>query len=399
MIFKLLLLFIPVSLALSYFEFSPLWIFATAAAAIIPLAEWIRRATERIAHHSGSVIGGLLNITFGNSAEMILALFVLLEGNVTVVKATITGSIIGNSLFGLGLAIVVGSFGRSVQTFSRERAGLLSSLLILSVIGLLVPALFDYTERGISSAQNTAQLDENLSLGVAVVLIAAYIGNLVYTLFTHRDVFAVEETENSDKIEQEAAKDDAKQNLENRNQAERKSETEQKNKEARKDEEAQKSETAEWSFWTAMGILVAATVGVAVEAELVSGALEATSEQLGLTTFFLGIIVLPLIGNAAEYFSVVYFARKNQMGLVMSIAVGASIQIALLTAPLLVLISYAFGKPMNLVFSNPLELIAIAGVAFAVNSIAQDGETTWFEGLLLLAVYALLGLAFFFVTV
>lgn len=400
MVFKLLLLFIPVSLALSYFEFSPLWIFASAAAAIIPLAEWIRRATEQIAHHSGSVIGGLLNITFGNSAEMILALFVLLEGNVTVVKATITGSIIGNSLFGLGLAIVVGSFGRSVQRFSRERAGLLSSLLILSVIGLLVPALFDYTERGIASASDAARLDENLSLGVAVVLIAAYAGNLIYTLITHRDVFATEETGQTEKSNRKKEKpENAEQEAKNKNEAAQKGETEKKNESERKSEEAKKGETAEWSFWTAMGILVAATVGVALEAELVSGALEDTAKQLGLTTFFLGIIVLPLVGNAAEYFSVVYFARKNQMGLVMSIAVGASIQIALLTAPLLVLISYAFGKPMNLVFSNPLELIAIAGVAFAVNSIAQDGETTWFEGLLLLAVYALLGLAFFFVTV
>ena len=136
---------------------------------------------------------------------------------------------------------------------------------------------------------------------------------------------------------------------------------------------------------------------MALEAELVSGALEKTAGALGLTTFFLGVMVLPLVGNAAEYFAAIYFARQDRMDLVMTIAVGSSIQIALFTAPLLVLVSWAMGRPMNLVFANPLELIAIAGVAFAVNAIAQDGETTWFEGVLLLAVYALLGLAFFFV--
>jgi Ca2+:H+ antiporter len=154
----------------------------------------------------------------------------------------------------------------------------------------------------------------------------------------------------------------------------------------------------EWSLSRALAVLIAATVVVAVEASFVSGALEATATTLGISQFFLGIVVLPIVGNAAEYVSVIYFARKDRMGLVMSIAVGSSIQVALLTAPLLVLISYVVGHPMNLVFSNPLELIAIAGVAFAVNSIAQDGETTWFEGLLLIAVYILLALAFFFVT-
>ena len=185
--------------------------------------------------------------------------------------------------------------------------------------------------------------------------IVVYVGNLIYTLVTHSDVFASEE-------------------------------------------DAHNTEKPSWSLGRALAVLLGATVAVALEAELVSGALEASATALGLTTFFLGIIVLPIVGNAAEYFSAVYFARKDRMGLVVGIAVGASIQVALLTAPLLVLISYLMGHPMNLVFSNPLELIALAGVAFAVNSIAQDGETTWFEGLLLLAVYALLALAFFFAT-
>src|SRR3954470_4472858 len=172
MIFYILLLFVPISLALELFGAPPLWVFATATAAIIPLAEWTRRGTEQVAIHAGSVVGGLLNVTFGNSAELILALFVLYAGKIEVVKATITGSIIGNSLLGLGLAIIAGSWKREKQTFGREHAGLLSSLLILCVIALLIPALFDYTERGVYGVSDPTAIDERLSLSVAVVLIA-----------------------------------------------------------------------------------------------------------------------------------------------------------------------------------------------------------------------------------
>lgn len=351
MIFTYLLLLVPFSLALAYFHAPPLWVFVTAAAAIIPLAEWIRRATEQMALRAGPAIGGLLNVTFGNVAELILALFVLYSGKPDVVKATITGSIIGNSLLGLGIAILAGSWGREKQTFKRERAGLLASLLILSVIGLLIPALFDYTEQGLFPSLNRGPSDERLSLGVSAVLILVYAGNLIYTLLTHRDVFSSAETD----------------------------------------------QQPSWPLAKSLVVLLAATGVVAAESDLVAAALSGTASRLGLSAFFIGVIVLPLVGNAAEYVTAFYFARQDQMGLVMSISVGSSIQVALLTAPLLVLISYALGRPMDLVFSNPLELIAIGGAAFAVNSIAQDGETTWFEGLLLLAVYALLALAFFFV--
>jgi Ca2+:H+ antiporter len=346
---------VPLSLGLGHFGAPAVWVFLAAAAAIVPLANWIRRGTEQLAHIAGPALGGLLNVTFGNVAELVLALFVLKQGKAAVVKASITGSLVSNSLLGLGLAIIVGSWSREKQVFQRERAGLLSSLLILSVIALLVPALFDYTERSLRRVPQAGHLDEQLSLGVAVVLIIAYGANLLYTLVSHRNVFAIE------------------------------------------DAETPEDSPPAWPLWRAVAVLAAATVAVALEAELVSGALEATSRQLGLTEFFLGVMVLPLIGNAAEYFAAIYFARQDRMNLVMSIAVGSSIQIALFTAPVLVLVSWLLGTPMNLVFSNPLELIAVAGVAFAVNAIAQDGETTWFEGVLLLAVYALLGLAFYFV--
>jgi len=361
MIFSLMLLLIPASLVLAYgVHASPLWIFITAVLAIVPLAEWIRKSTEQLAERLGSAIGGLLNVTFGNMAELILALFVLYEGHASVVKAQITGAIIGNSLLGLGLAIVVGTFGRPNQKFNRASAGRLSSLLILAVIALLTPALFDYTERGVSGAARASVLDERLSLGVAVVLIIVYMANLVYSLITHRDTFA---DANDHQVDEKA-----------------------------------EWPRVSWPLWKTLGILVAATIVTAVEAELVSGALEETSATLGVTTFFLGVTVLAVVGNAAEYVSAVYFARKNRMDLALNITVGSTIQIALLVAPVLVLVSYFMGHPMNLVFGNPLELIAIAGVAFAVNAIAHDGETTWFEGVLLLAVYVVLGLAFFFVT-
>jgi Ca2+:H+ antiporter len=351
-----LLLFVPVSLLLEYVVHSPApWIFATAIIGIIPLAEWIRRATEQLAATSGSAIGGLLNVSFGNAAELIIALFVLSAGHPHVVKAQITGAIIGNSLLGLGLAIVAGAVGRhrGHQKFSRENAGQLSSMLMLAMIALLIPALFDMTERSRVSADETHVLDEHLSLAVSVVLILVYIANLVYTLVTHRDVFASAQEEEHG--------------------------------------------TAHWSARKAVMVLVGATAVTALQAELVSGSLEATAAGFGLTPFFLGITVLAVVGNAAEYISAVYFARQNRMGLVMSITVGSTIQIALLVAPVLVIVSYLFGKPMDLVFSNPLELMAIAGVAFTVNTIAHDGETTWFEGVMLLAVYGLLAIAFFFV--
>lgn len=355
MVFNWLLLLVPLSLALHYFfHVGPLWTFLTAVVAIVPLAEWIRRATENLAQRAGSAIGGLLNVTFGNTAELVLAFFVLATGETAVVKGQITGSIIGNSLLGLGLAIIVGSWGRDRQTFKAARAGLLSSMLLLVTVALLVPALFDLTEHRASPLTDVAPLEEYLSLAVSVVLIAVYVGNLIYTLVTHRDVFAFHEPKQTAAVA--------------------------------------------WPVWKSLIVLLIGTAFTAWEAELVSGALVATSAQLGISTFFLGVFVLAVVGNAAEYVSAIYFARKDRMDLAISITVGSSIQVALLVAPLLVIVSHFLGHPMNLVFENPLELIAIAAVAFSVNAITRDGETTWFEGVLLLAIYVILGMAFFFVT-
>jgi len=360
MLWRALLVLVPISLVLAAISAVPrAVVFVVAILAIIPLAEWVRRATEHVAARAGSAIGGLLNVSFGNAPELIIALFVLSGGHVAVVKAQITGSLIGNSLLGLGLAIVAGSFGREVQHFNRERAGLLSSLLILVTIAVMLPALFDYTERGVLRDPNTAALDDKLSLGVAIVLILVYIGNLIYTLVTHRDVFT---------------------------------------RSPIPDEPSDPGVTVPWPLSRSLLVLAGATALTALEAELVSDTVEATATRFGLTPFFLGVIVLAIVGNAAEYVSAVYFARRGRMGLVVGITVGSTIQVGLLVAPILVILSHFLGHPMNLVFGNPIELIAIAGAAFIVNSIAQDGETTWFEGVLLLAVYLLFAMAFFLVS-
>ena len=350
-----LLALVPVSLAMEYlFHAPPTLTFAVSVLAIIPLASMVKDATEGVAAHVGSTIGGLLNVSFGNAAELILALFVLRAGNPDVAKAQITGSLIGNSLLGLGLGATFGGFKTARQKFDRDKVGTLSSLLVLVVFALMIPAMFDYTERGLKAVPDPTSLDERMSLGVAGILILIYLANLVFTLVTHRDAFS----------------------------------------EADSDEPMHDAPPLRKSLLT----LVGATVFVAIEAEIVSGSLEAASSSLGLSKFFLGITLLAVVGNAAEYLSAVYFARKDRMDLVMGITLGSTIQVGLLVAPILVLASFAMGHPMTLVFRSPLELVAVAAAAFCVNAIARDGETNWFEGVLLLGVYGILGIAFYYVT-
>jgi Ca2+:H+ antiporter len=346
-----LLLFVPLSLGLRYLvDAPPTWVFLTSIAAIAVLADWIRRATEQLAQRAGSTIGGLLNVSFGNTAELVLALFILSQAQIRVVQAQITGSIIGTTLLFLGISALVGGVGRARQTFNQASAGLLSTLLLLVVIAILLPAVFDLTERAEVRGAELSLLDERLSLGVSVVLLLLYGANLVYTLLTHRDVFAGDAP----------------------------------------------SGDAEWSVARALLVMVAGTAVIAVEAELASAALEATSAQLGLSPVFMGVVVLALVGTAADLFAAVVFARQDKMDIVFSMCIGSAIQIALVVAPVLVLASWIIGHPMNLVFASPLDLFAIASAGFIVRAVAADGETTWFEGLLLVGVYLLFALAYYF---
>ena len=350
-VLSFLLLCVPISLGLKYLVGAPsVWIFIAAVMAVAVLAEWIRRATEQLAERVGPAIGGLLTVSFGSIAELVLALFVLASGETAVVQAQITGSIIGTSLFGLGLAIVIGGATRERQSFDPRRAGLLSTLLILVVIAMLLPAVFNYTGQIAGHGRELRVTDEELSLSVSAVLLSLYMANLIYTLITHRDVFSAETSPGK----------------------------------------------ADWSLMRSLAVIIAATVAIAFEAELVSGSLSETAAKLQLSPLFLGVIVLGLVGTVADLFAAAWFAHKDKMGLVLSICVGSAIQVALVVAPLLVVISWFMGHPLSLVFSNPLYLFAIAGTALIVNAIARDGETTWFEGLLLLGVYVLFGLSFFF---
>lgn len=346
-----LLLFVPLSLVLRFrFGAPAVWVFLTGAAAIAVLAEWTRRATEQLAKHAGAAIGSLLNVSFGNAAELAIALFILSRAETRVVQAQITGSIIGTTLLFLGISALVGGVGRTRQTFNQSSAGLASTMLFLVVIAISLPAVFDFTERITSPGADTSLTDERLSLGVSAVLLVIYAAQLLYTLVTHRDVFATEASAGE----------------------------------------------AEWGAGRALIVMAAGAAVIAVEAELVSAALEGASTELGLSPVFMGVVVLALVGTAADLFAAVVFARRDHMDVAFGMCIGSAIQIALVVAPILVLVSWFAGRPMNLVFASPVDLFAIAGAAFAVRLIAADGETTWFEGLLLIGVYLLFALAYYF---
>lgn len=348
-----LLLLVPAGPLLEWLAGGPkLVVFLAGVAGVVVLADWIRRATEQIGLHTGPAIGGLLTVSLGSVAELILALFVLAQGEHAVVQAQITGSIMGTSLLGLGLAIVVGGATRERQVFRRQRAGLLAVLFILSVILLLLPATFDQIARGGASTEQVAISDERLSLVVAGVMLALYCGNLAYTLVTHRDVFA---------------------------------------------REGDRADAPAWSVWTCLGVLAGATAGAAVESEVIAAAIGDAAAAMGITKLFLGVVVLALVGTGSDLVAAVWFAHRDRMGMVMGLCIGSSIQVALVVAPLLVVVSWLLGTPMSLVFDNKLHLFAIASTALIVNAVAGDGETTWFEGLLLIGVYVVLATAYFFI--
>ena len=271
------------------------------------------------------------------------------------VKASITGSILGNLLLVLGLSIFLGGLRYPQQRFNAQNAQVTASLLIISVIAFLVPALFDFTERSFGVAASEVRVDDaQLALGVSFILIGLYIANLVFTLFTHKDYLSTADDDHGEE------------------------------------------HVANWSPLFALGVLLGATVLVGFMSEFLVGSLEGFTEAFGLSEFFVGLIIIPIVGNAAEHAAAVFFAMKNKMDLAVTIALGSTVQVALLVAPLLVIVSFLIGKPMNLVLNNSLELIALIGAVLIANSVARDGETNWLEGLMLLGVYAILAVAFFF---
>jgi Ca2+:H+ antiporter len=355
-----LLVFLPIVVYLELSHASPAAIFVASCLAIIPLAGLMGKATEYLAERMGAGIGGLLNATFGNAAELIIAALALRKGLHNVVKASITGSIIGNILLVLGLSILAGGLRFARQKFNRTAAALGSTLLALSVIALLIPALFhwvaeDQLRRGSITHSREIMLERTLSVEIAVVLFFVYVLSLVFSLKTHKHLFLGDEAE----------------------------------------QQAQEESKAGWGLGKSAGILLLATTAVAVVSEFLVGAVEATAQAWGLTEVFVGVIVVAIIGNAAEHSTAILMAMKNKMDLAMNIAVGSSIQVALFVAPVLVFLSYAFGNPMDLRFSV-FEVLAVAIAVGVVNLVAQDGECHWMEGVLLLAVYLVTGIAFYY---
>lgn len=350
-----LLVFVPVAMLMEWVFHAPaMWIFLVACLGIIPLAGMMGHATEEIAEHVGEGLGGLMNATFGNAAELIIAIMALRAGLFDLVKASITGSIIGNVLLVFGLSALVGGMKYETQRFNRTAAGLGSTLLVLSAVGLVVPAVFHMV------VGNTApSAERNLSLEIAIVLMATYVASLFFTLRTHKHLYMGDAGED--------------------------------------DPEGAYVEHA--PLGRSIGMLVAATVGVAVMAEFLVGAASETAERLGWSEIFVGVIVVAIIGNAAEHSTAIIMASKNKMDGAINIAVGSSIQVALFVAPMLLFLSYFIApRPMDLIFTS-FEVLAV-GVCVGIMALsAADGESHWMEGVQLLAVYIILGIAFYFLPV
>ncbi len=353
LIFFGLLVFVPISAAAHFLGWGELAVFVTAAVAIIPLAGWMGQATEEIAVVVGPSLGGLLNATFGNATELIIALIALNNGLINVVKSSITGSIISNLLLVMGLSMLLGGIKFKEQQFQPVIARMNASSMNLAVIAILVPTAVDFTSPSI-----TEPVLQRLSVSVAVVLILVYGLTLLFSMKTHAYLYDVGTAAEADGAET-----------------------------------AEHHEPPNLTLWIA--VLLVATLVVAVESEWLVGSLEVATEELGLSELFTGVILLPIIGNAAEHATAVTVALKNKMDLSLSVAVGSSMQIALFVAPVLVIAGWLLGQPMDLDFNN-FQLIAVAVSILIANSISSDGSSNWLEGTLLLATYAIIGLSFFF---
>ena len=345
---KVLLIFIPLSIIGEFMHFSPTVNFLLSALAIVPLAGMMGEATEEISCYTGPKIGGFLNATFGNATELIISFFALKSGLFDVVKASIAGSVIGNTLLVLGASMLLGGLKYKTQKFNKKVIEVSASMLLFAVIGLSVPAIFTHTIN--PDLLNTKY--EGLSVFVAVVMFIIYILSLVFSFFTHKDIYSASGNE---------------ENL----------------------------EKAKWTLKKSILVLGVSTILIALESEILVSAVEPMTKSLGLSEFFVGIIIIPIIGNAAEHSTAIVMALKNKMDVAVEIAIGSSLQIILFVAPVLIFLSLIF-TPMSIVF-NPFELAALIVSVLIVNRVANDGESNWLEGIQLLAVYIIIAAAFFIV--
>jgi Ca2+:H+ antiporter len=342
-----LLLLIPVAILIELLHWGEVPLFLTSALAVIPLAGLMGQATEALAEKTGPRLGGLLNATLGNAAELIITLFAIKEGLLELVKASLIGSILGNVLLVMGLSILLGGLKNGVQKFDRSHVGVDATMTILAVIALSVPSFFNA-----AIEPDTLRVEE-LSLTTAFAIIVIYALSIIYS-------------------------------LKSRTPAETHGPT------------VPPSHTGpHWGTRKAVGILVLATLGIALMSEFLVSSVEPVTHQLGFSEFFVGIIIIPLIGNVAEHLVAVQVAIKNQMDLSLSIALGSSLQIALFVAPVLVFLSLLMGNPLTLEF-NGFEVLALTAASVIAAFVALDGESNWLEGAMLLAVYLIIALAFFF---
>ena len=344
-ILKFMLLFVPISFIGKFLNFSPTIMFILAALSIIPLAGIMGEGTEEISFYTGPKIGGFLNATFGNATELIISFFALKSGLFEVVKSSIAGSIIGNILLVLGASMFIGGLKHKTQNFNINVVETTSSMLLFSLIGLCVPAFFTHTIN--ANLLNTRY--EGLSLVVAIVMFILYILSLIFSFFTHKDLYATTTEE--------------------------------------------EGHESKWSLKKSIAILIIATVIIAIESEFLVGGIEDITSKLGLSEFFVGIILIPIIGNAAEHSTAITMALKNKMDVAIEIALGSSLQIILFVAPVLIFLSLLF-TPMSIIF-NPFELVSLIASVIIANKVASDGQPNWLEGAQLMAVYFIIAAGFF----
>lgn len=348
-----MLIFVPIAIVLRLANADPGLIFICAALGIIPLADLIGEGTEELVAYTGPQLGGLLNATLGNAAELIITIFAIRQGLLELVKASIIGSILGNLLLVMGLSLLLGGLKNGIQTYDRRNAGNNSTLLILALAALFIPSLFSSAIEQFGG-EGFLATEIAFSESVAIVMIIIYGLSILYSF----------RSQDSSLNREPAIVHESK-----------------------------------WSLRYSLGVLTGATIGVVFMSEVLVGAVEAVTVSFGLTEFFIGIIVIPLVGNVAEHLVAVEVAYKNKMELSMAVSLGSSIQIALFVAPILVFISLLFPGTNLLLIFNEFELVALAAGAIVVAFIAQDGESNWLEGAMLLALYFIIGLAFYFLPV
>ena len=344
-----MLVFLPISIAMHFLHAPPVWMFAAACLAIVPLAGAMGAATEELAKYYGQAFGGLMNATFGNATELIIAVVAVMNGEVDVVRASLIGSIIGNLLLVLGLSALLGGLRYKEQKFSKDAAGTHSSMMTIAVISLLVPAIF---VRSVPHLHEADMRVQNLSMCVAGVLIALYIGGLVFALRTHQSAFVPQEPEEPEPPTMKRA-------------------------------------TAIWR-------LLGSTIAIAIESELLVHSIGPVVHALHMSKLFLGIILIPIIGNAAEHSTAVVTALKNKMDISLNIAVSSATQIAMFVAPVIILVSAFTPSHVTILFSNVELITVVVGVVIA-GQVTRDGKTNWLEGAQLLTVYIIIALAFFFI--